>query len=88
MLFAFTAFAAANLYFIYKGVANADPFISWKVEETIVFILLQLIVAVIYMIRPLTKKSSKVIYWCVSETLVLLTVFFWGVWIVGPIWLK
>ena len=57
------------------------------VEETIVFILLQLFVIAVYFIRPLTAKTSRLIYWCVSEALVIATVWFWGIFIVGPIWL-
>ena len=50
--------------------------------------LLQLSVIIVYFICPLTEKKSKFIYWCVSEVFVLITVFFWGIFIVGPIWFK
>ena len=90
LILSFAAFLAANLWLIGKGVSkgSAGFFISAAVEETIIFILLQLLVIVNYIIRPLTAKKSKLIYWCVSETLVILTVLFWGILIVGPIWLK
>ena len=57
-------------------------------EETILFIILQLLVVLIYFIYPLTVKKYKIIYWSVSEALVIITVLFWGIFIVGPIWLK
>ena len=90
LLLSFAVFLAANLWIIGKGVSkgSADFFISPAVEETIVFILLQIFVIVIYRVRPLTVNKTKLVYWCVSETLVLATVFFWGIFIVGPIWLK
>ena len=90
LILAFAAFLAVNLWLVGKGVMKgaADYFISAPVEETILFILLQIAVMVIYFIRPLTDKKSKLIYWIVSEILVLSTFFFWGIFIVGPIWLK
>ena len=90
LLLSFVAFFASNLWIIGKGVSkgSADFFISPVVEETIVFILLQLFVIVVYFIRPLAIKKSRLIYWCVSEVLVLVTVWFWGFFIVGPIWLQ
>ncbi|MBQ8905549.1 MAG: hypothetical protein IJY85_04170 [Ruminococcus sp.] len=88
LILSFLAFLTINLWFIAKGVTkgNADFFISSTVEETILFILLQLFVIVIYNVQPLTIKKSKLIYWCVSEAFVFATVFFWGIFIVGPIW--
>ena len=88
LILSFLAFLTINLWLIAKGVTkgNADFFISPTVEETILFILLQLFVIVIYNIQPLTTKKSKLIYWCVSEVFVFATVFFWGIFIVGPIW--
>ena len=90
LILSFAAFLAANLWLIGKGSAKggASFFISPAVEETIIFILLQLLVIVIYVIGTLTVKKSKIIYWCLSEVYVLATVFFWGIFIVGPIWLK
>lgn len=86
----FTAFLFVNLWLMFKGAAKgaADFFISPTVEETILFIILQLSVVGFYFIRPLTEKKSKVIYWCVSEVFVFVTVFFWGIFIVGPIWFR
>ena len=83
-------FKAVNIWLIGKGVAKgaADFFISATVEETILFIILQLLVVLIYFIYPLTVKKYKIIYWSVSEALVIITVLFWGIFIVGPIWLK
>ena len=88
LLLSSAAFLAANLWLIGKGVTkgSAGFFISPVVEETIIFILLQLFVIVVYFIRPLTAKKSRLIYWCISEVLVLATVLFWGIIIVGPIW--
>ncbi|MBO5447819.1 MAG: hypothetical protein J5994_00695 [Ruminococcus sp.] len=88
LILSFVSFLAANLWIINKGVAKgaAKFFISPTVEETIIFILLQLLVIVIYCIYPLTIKKSKIIYWSVSEAFVAITVFFWGIFIVGPIW--
>ena len=90
LLLSFAAFLAANLWIIGKGVSkgSAHYFISPVVEETMVFILLQIFVIAIYCVRPLAANKTKLAYWCVSETLVLATVFFWGIFIVGPIWLK
>ena len=84
------SFLAVNIWLIGKGVAKgaADFFISATVEETILFIILQLLVVLIYFIYPLTVKKYKIIYWSVSEALVIITVLFWGIFIVGPIWLK
>ena len=90
LILSFTAFLFVNLWLISKGAAKgaAGFFISPTVEETILFILLQLSVIGFYFIRPLTEKKSKIIYWCVSEVFVLVTVFFWGIFIVGPIWFR
>lgn len=90
LILSFIAFLVVNLWLVFKGAAkgSADFFISPTVEETILFILLQLSVIVVYFIRPLTVKKSKIIYWCVSEMFVLVTVFFWGIFIVGPIWFQ
>lgn len=89
LVLSIAGFLASNLWLIAKGVTKgaADFFISPVVEETIVFILLQLFVIAVYFIRPLTSKTSRLIYLCVSEALVIATVWFWGVFIVGPIWL-
>ena len=35
--------------------------------------------------RYLVFKKYKIIYWSVSEALVIITVLFWGIFIVGPI---
>ncbi|MBO4844852.1 MAG: hypothetical protein J5525_00965 [Lachnospiraceae bacterium] len=88
LILSFMAFLAVNMWLIAKGVAkgSANFFISPTVEETILFILLQLFVIVVYFIHPLTIKKSKIIYWSVSEAFVFATVFFWGIFIVGPIW--
>ena len=90
LILSFIAFLAANLWLTAKGVYKgaADFFISPTAEETIVFIILQLSVIAIYFIHPLTEKKSRLIYWCVSEFLVIATVFFWGIFIIGPIWLQ
>ena len=90
LLLSFMAFLVSNLWLIGKGVTkgSADFFVSPAVEETIIFFLLQLFVIVVYFIRPLAIKKSRLIYWGVSEVLVLATVWFWGLFIVGPIWLQ
>ena len=87
LILSIVSFLAVNIWLIGKGVAKgaADFFISATVEETILFIILQLLVVLIY---PLTVKKYKIIYWSVSEALVIITVLFWGIFIVGPIWLK
>lgn len=88
LILSFSAFLATNMWIIGKGVTkgSAKYFISSTVEETILFIILQILVIVIYFIHPLKTKKEKLIYWCISETLVIITVLFWGVLIVGPIW--
>ncbi len=90
LILSFVAFLGANLWLMCKAAAKgaADFFISPVVEETILFIILQLLVIVIYYIRPLKTKISKIIYWSISETFVIITFFFWGIFIVGPIWFK
>lgn len=90
LILSFLAFLAVNMWIIAKGVTKGSAafFISPTVEETILFILLQLIVIAIYSIHPLTLKKYKLIYWCVSEAFVFVTVLFWGIIIVGPIWFK
>ena len=90
LILSFLAFLVTNLWLIAKGATKGSAvfFISPTVEETILFILLQLIVIAIYYIYPLTIKKFKIIYWCVSEVLVFATVFFWGIFIIGPIWFK
>lgn len=90
LILSIVSFLAVNIWLIGKGVAKgaADFFISATVEETILFIILQLLVVLIYFIYPLTVKKYKIIYWSVSEALVIITVLFWGIFIVGPIWLK
>lgn len=83
-------FIFANVWLISKGVMKGAAdflFDSAAVEETIIFILLQMAIIVNYFIYPLAIKKHKVIYWCVSEFLVLSTFLFWGIFIVGPIWL-
>lgn len=88
LFFSIVVFLAVNLWIIYKGVAKGavDYFISPALEETILFILLQLFIIANYFIRPLTSKKQKIIYWFISETLVLITIFIWGIWVIGPIW--
>jgi len=61
-------------------------YISPAVEETIVFVLLQLAVIAVYFIRPLTVKKFRAVYRGVSEFFVLTTFLFRGIIIVGPIW--
>lgn len=82
------AFLVVNLWIIYKATAKGDVdyFISPAAEETILFIFLQLFNIFNYFIHPLTGKKQKIIYWCISEALVLITVFVWGIWVIGPIW--
>lgn len=84
----FTAFLLANIWLIFKGASKgaAEFFISPAVEETIVFVLLQMAVIAVYFIRPLTVKKFRAVYWGVSEFFVLTTFLFWGIIIVGPIW--
>ena len=90
LMLSYIASLVVNLWLMFKGVAkgSADFFISPTVEETILFFLLQLSVIVVYFIRPLTVKKSKIFYWCVSELFVIVTVFFWGIFIIGPIWFQ
>ena len=90
LILSISAFLTVNMWIIGKGVTKgaAKYFISSTVEETILFIALQLIVIVIYFIHPLKTKKEKLIYWCISETLVIITVIFWGLIVVGPIWLR
>ncbi|MGN1136835.1 MAG: hypothetical protein ACI4SF_11510 [Oscillospiraceae bacterium] len=91
LILSFMAFLAVNLWLVCWAAAKGGALffisISPVLEETILFFLLQLSVIVVYFIRPLTLKKSKIIYWCVSEAFVLATVFFWGIFVVGPIWL-
>ena len=86
LILSFAAFLTANLWLIGKGSAKgaADFLVSPAVEETILFILLQIIVILIYYIRPLTIRKSRIIYWLISEAFVAITFFFWGIFIVGP----
>lgn len=88
LILSVAAFLGANTWLIMKGASKGAAvfFISPVVEETLVFILLQIIVIAVYFIRPLTGWKSRLIYWCISEFLVIATVLFWGVIIVGPIW--
>ena len=90
LILSFAAFLTANLWLIGKGSAKgaADFLVSPAVEETILFILLQIIVILIYYIRPLTIRKFRIIYWLISETFVAITFFFWGIFIVGPIWFQ
>ena len=64
LILSFAAFLTANLWLIGKGSAKgaADFLVSPAVEETILFILLQIIVILIYYIRPLTVRKSRIIY--------------------------
>lgn len=90
LLISVLAFVFANVWLISKGVMKGAAdflFGSAVIEETIIFILLQLAIIVNYFVCPLALKKHKVIYWCASEFLVLTVVLFWGVIIVGPIWL-
>ena len=88
LILSISAFLTVNMWIIGKGVTKgaAQYFISPTVEETILFIALQLLVIVIYFIKPLKTKKYKLIYWLISETLVIITVVFWGLIVVGPIW--
>ena len=90
LILSFAAFLTANLWLIGKGSAKgaADFLVSPAVEETILFILLQIIVILIYYIRPLTIRKTRIIYWLISEAFVAITFFFWGIFIVGPIWFQ
>lgn len=90
IVFSIIAFMAVNLWLMYKAATKGDTsyFISWKVEETILFILLQIFMIVDYFIYPLKNRKQKIIFWCVSELLVLVTVYVWGIWIIGPIWFQ
>ena len=65
LILSIVSFLAVNIWLIGKGVAKgaADFFISATVEETILFIILQLLVVLIYFIYPLTVKKYKIIYW-------------------------
>lgn len=74
LILSIVSFLAVNIWLIGKGVAKgaADFFISATVEETILFIILQLLVVLIYFIYPLTVKKYKIIYWSVSEALVII----------------
>ena len=80
LIISIIAFLGVNLWIIYKAIAKGDIdyLISPAVEETILFIILQLLIIVNYFVRPLTNKKSKIIYWCISEALVLITFFIWG----------
>ena len=64
LILSIVSFLAVNIWLIGKGVAKgaADFFISATVEETILFIILQLLVVLIYFIYPLTVKKYKIIY--------------------------
>ena len=88
LILSIVSFLVTNLWLISKGAAKggADFFISPTVEETILFVIFQLLVIVIYFIYPLKEKKLKITYWSVSEALVFITVLFWGIFIVGPIW--
>ena len=83
-------FLFVNLWLIGKASAKGgvEFIISPVFEETLLFVLLQLHVIGIYFIKPLKENNYRIIYWCVSELYVLATVFFWGIFIVGPIWFK
>ncbi len=63
LILSFAAFLTANLWLIGKGSAKgaADFLVSPAVEETILFILLQIIVILIYYIRPFTIRKYTVI---------------------------
>ncbi len=82
------AFVAANAWLINKGIAKGavNWFISPVVEETVLFIILQLFMFLNFFIYPLKTKKKKIIFWCVSELLVIATVWFWGIFVIGPIW--
>lgn len=89
LFFSFAAFIAVNFWLCSKAAAKgAEFFISPVVEETLLFILLQLFMVVNYRISPLETTKQKKVYWWISEILVFVTFFFWGIFIVGPIWFK
>ena len=90
LIIVLAAVLAADLWLIYRGMTAmpADYLVSAAFEETLVFILIQLTAIIIYFVKPFTTKKTKLIYWGVSEVLVLATVIFWGVIIVGPIWFR
>ena len=88
VLLSIVAFVAANAWLINKGIAKGavDWFISPVVEETVLFFVLQLFMFLNFFIYPIETKKKKIIFWCVSELLVIVTVWFWGIFIIGPIW--
>lgn len=46
-------------------------------EETVIIILFQLPIYLVYRIRPLKIKMYKIIYWAVSISLTAYTAWFW-----------
>jgi len=82
------AFIGVNAWLINKGIAKGavDWFISPVVEETVLFIILQVFMFLNFFVYPLETKKKKIIFWCVSELLVIVTVWFWGIFVIGPIW--
>ena len=82
------AFIGVNAWLINKGIAKGavDWFISPVVEETVLFIILQVFMFLNFFVYPLETKKKKIIFWCVSELLVIVTVCFWGIFVIGPIW--
>ena len=90
LLLAAGAFLAVNLWMCGRAAQKGAShwLVSLKFEETALFILLQAAVAVIFLVRPLETKKQKTVYLCIAETLVLITVLFWGVIVVGPIWFR
>lgn len=57
--------------------------------ETAIFAALQFAVILFHFRKPLASRKQKLVYWIIAEALTLVTIGFWGFYIVGePIWLS
>ncbi len=88
IIIAVLGFAAVNGILMGLAAAKgAGGFFATAAGETVLFVLLQLYMTVNLLICPPDDKKQRTALLIVSELLVGITVFFWGFFIVGPIWL-
>ena len=89
IIIAVLGFAAVNGILMGLAAAKgAGGFFATAAGETLLFVFLQVFMAANMLICPPADKKQRTVLLIVSEVLVGLTVFFWGFFIVGPIWMQ
>lgn len=82
------AIAVWGVWSKWQPAFSASSGIECMIQETLFFLIFQILVIINYKIKRLTLRVYKIVYIVTDLLLLTCSVIFWWIIVVGPLWLN